>query len=476
MPRSERQPPAQRAASARERIAAKRATQPRRLFVPPVLLVAAIGVVAIVLLGGMLLNFRQTLGRIQQADPRRQQLAAGTAAAGGAAQPAVVAPGALDAPFNVLLIGVDKRPNADDGVRSDTLIAVHVDPQQKRAAMLSIPRDSVVQIPNFGQAKINTAYSDGYNNAARIYGPNTTADAGGGALAAETVEQFLGVKIDYLAQVDFSGFAQVVEALGGVVVDVERPLLDAEYPTADYGVERIYIPAGLQVMDGRTALVYARSRHSGDDFGRSKRQQQVLHALLEQVKARGLLENVAAFGDLTSVLTKNVRTTLPLQDPAALAGLAALAKDLSADHVAQLSVNPNDVQATIDGSDLYWNQADLEALVARWQGGGPAADTARVQVVNGASVEGVATGVSTLLRGNGFALVDPATTAQRYPNTLVVDYTGHPDVAKRLATTLGLDMQRVQSPPGPDAPPKPGAVDILVVVGSDFKPEWLSQH
>jgi LCP family protein required for cell wall assembly len=286
----------------------------------------AVGVVALLVIVLAALALRradQTLRTIEQNDPRRGPAATASAAQApvGAVQATAASapvegslPNALRDPVNVLLIGVDKRPNADDGVRSDTLILVHLDPQQKWASMLSIPRDSVVNIPHLGQAKINAAYAYGYTNAAAIYGAGTEADAGGGALAAETVEQFLGVKVDYIAQVDFRGFEQLVDAIGGVLVDVERPLLDAEYPTEDYGVERIFIPAGLQVMSGRTALIYARSRHLSTDFDRGRRQQQVLRALLEQVKARGLLENVAVLPEWADVLAQNVRTTLPVRD------------------------------------------------------------------------------------------------------------------------------------------------------------------
>src|SRR5262245_52372062 len=236
----------------------------------------------------------QALTTIQQTDPRfRQPPPPSAAASTGAPLPTLfptIPASTLHAPINILLIGVDKRPNPDDGVRSDTLILVHLDPQQKWAGMLSIPRDSVVSIPRFGRAKINAAYAHGYTNAAAIYGEGTDADAAGEALAAETVEQFLSVKVDYIAQVDFHGFEQLVDAIGGVTVDVERPLLDAEYPTEDYGVERVFIPAGLQVMDGRTALIYARSRHLSTDFDPGPRQPHVLRPLLEQVHCRGLVK------------------------------------------------------------------------------------------------------------------------------------------------------------------------------------------
>lgn len=443
-------------------------------------MLAIVGLLAIGALGFGLLRANQTLGAIQQDDPRLRQPAvgAGTAqapAAGSRPNNAVAPPSALTEPINVLLIGVDKRPDLEEGVRSDTLILVHLDPLAKWASMLSIPRDSVVDIPRFGQSKINAAYTNGYNNAAEIYGAGTEPDAAGGALAAETVEEFLGVTVDYVAQVDFQGFAQLVDAIGGVMIDVERPLLDAEFPTDDYGVERIYIPAGLQVMDGRTALVYARSRHSSNDFNRSQRQQQVLRALLTQVKARGLLENAVSLPQWAEVLAKNVRTTLPVQDLGMINGMAALARDLNADRIVQLSINPNDVMIDAEaGSDIYWNKSDIAALVARWQAGPQAAgETARVQVLNGAGVEGIAGQVSDLLSAKGFALADASTAEQIYERTLIIDYTGRPQTRQRLADELGVESRYVQATPGTDAPPQAYQVDIVVIVGQDYQQWWI---
>jgi polyisoprenyl-teichoic acid--peptidoglycan teichoic acid transferase len=279
-------------------------------------------------------------------------------------------PASLEAPFNILLLGVDKRLEATEGVRSDTLIVVRVNPQERWASMLSIPRDTVVNVPNLGWSKINGAYSFGYNNAETIYGAGTQQDAGGGALAAETVEQFLGIGIDYTAQIDFQGFEQVVDTLGGIVVDVQKPLLDGEYPTENYGYQRIYIPAGLQNLDGRTALIYARTRHASSDFERSRRQQQVLRALLDQVRDRGVLENAALLPQWADVLRNNIRTTMPIRDFTFLNGLALLARELRGDRVLQLSINPNDVAITHeDGSDLYWDPNDVALLVERWQRG-----------------------------------------------------------------------------------------------------------
>ena len=458
-----------------------------------ILAVLVVAIVAVVLY-----RANQTLKTIEQEDPRRRQTAAPAPTivpvAGGqqalqptaeAAQPVATSepPNTLTTPFNILLIGVDKRPNEDDGARTDTMIVVHVDPVQKWASMLSIPRDSVVQIPRVGQAKINTAYTFGFKNPEDLYGKGTSPDAAGGALAAETVEQFLGVRVDYVAQVDFRGFEQLVNVIGGVTIDVPRPLLDAEYPTDNYGVERIYIPAGLQVLDGRMALVYARSRHNSSDFDRSQRQQQVLRALLTQVKGRGLLENAALLPQWADVIANNARTTLPVRDLGVLNGLATLARELDSSRIKQTSINPDTVRVDAEnGSDIYWNRADVKALVAQWLAspqGTPAVagtggvtgmpQTATVQVLNATGTSGLAEQVSAQLQSQGFSMIPPAEWGRVYQHTVVIDYSDKAAARQQIAKSLNVAANYVQATPGPDAPAQDGSADIIVILGQDYK-------
>ncbi len=343
--------------------------------------------------------------------------------------------------------------------------------------------NSVAQIPHIGQAKINAAYTFGYKNPEELYGKGTSPDAAGGALAAETVEKFLGVPVDYVAQVDFQGFEQLVNAIGGVTVDVPRPLLDPEYPTDNYGVERIYIPAGLQVLDGHTALVYARSRHSSSDFDRSQRQQQVLRALLNQVKGRGLLENAALLPQWADVIANNARTTLPVHDLGVLNGLATLAREIDSSRIKQTSINPDTVRVEGEnGSDIYWDKADVKALVAQWltspQGTISAASvgsvtglpqTASVQVLNATGTPGLGEQVSAQLQSQGFSMIPPADWGRLYQHTVVIDYSGKPAARQQIAKDLNVTSGYVQATPGPDAPSQDGSADIIVILGQDYK-------
>jgi LCP family protein required for cell wall assembly len=448
------------------------------------LLIGLLALLALVilLLVGLSSRARQTLQAIEQADPRRESGSASEPGAGGSRaetageQPTPPPPAAFGEPFNVLLVGVDKRPDLEEGVRGDTLILVHVEPGGKWAGMLSIPRDTMVEVPHLGLQKINTAYSYGYMNAAALYGSGTDPAAAGGALVAQTVEQFLNLRVDYIAQVDFHGFELIIDTLGGVLLDVPRPLIDGSYPTEDYGVERIYIPAGLQILDGRTALRYARSRHSGSDFDRSARQQQVLRAMLAEVRRRGLLEQAALAPELARDLEQTVATTLPISDLGVLHALAALAREITPDRIVQLSINPNDVALLREeGSDLYWSPDGVAQQVQRLLAG-PAGtlETARVQVQNGAGVQGLAGRVSVQLQQQGFSMAEAGDAPGIYPNTLLIDYTGRPQTLRRLADLLGVEQRYVQSSPPPDAPPAPFQTDIVLVLGADYQERWAA--
>lgn len=172
--------------------------------------------------------------------------------------------------LNVLILGLDHRPGESGPARTDTLMLATFDPQQPRVALLSIPRDLWVDIPGHAANRINTANYFG-DLAQPGYGP---------LLAVQTVQQNFGPAIHGYLELDFNGFVALVDALGGIDLDVPKTIVDDHYPTPNYGVMSITIPAGPQHMDGATALIYARTRHADSDFGRAQRQQQVLHALV----------------------------------------------------------------------------------------------------------------------------------------------------------------------------------------------------
>ncbi len=394
-------------------------------------------------------------------------------------------PALLQQPFTLLVIGVDMRENAEkEGVRSDTLIVARVDPVEKWVSLLSIPRDTVVYIPSDECAtqKINAAYSCGYANPDLYEQADDPRDSGA-ALAAETVENYLGITIDHTMQVDFNGFQQLVDALGGVTVDVPRAILDPEYPTENDGYMRLYYPAGLQRMNGEQALRYARTRHADNDFGRAQRQQQVVQAGIDELKRQDLLQLVETAPKLLDALSDSVRTTLPVDNLATLRGLAQFAQDLDSDRVRRLVLQPEtlpDGRSTLlgDYNNVRWDPQYVRRVVREWETapGEPVMYDAEdddgivtVQVQNGTLQRSLATQVTTDLDVRGFRMASPADApSDDALNTLIIDYTGNEATVRELAEALDVDEQYIRTQPDEPAPEN---VDIVVRLGNDYEPQ-----
>jgi polyisoprenyl-teichoic acid--peptidoglycan teichoic acid transferase len=184
----------------------------------------------------------------------------------------------LSNPSNILVLGADvggpTRPGGQG--RSDSIVLIHTDPDEHRMAMLSIPRDLRVDIPTHGPQKINAAYA-----------------FGGPTLAIETVEQVTGLDVNHVIVVDFGTFGEVIDALGGVTVDVPRKILSNKFECPKSTVAECErwkgwrFAAGEQTMNGRQALIYSRIREnqldpSESDFTRGERQQAVIEALMDE--------------------------------------------------------------------------------------------------------------------------------------------------------------------------------------------------
>ncbi|HVG00735.1 MAG TPA: LCP family protein [Chloroflexia bacterium] len=384
-------------------------------------------------------------------------------------------------PVNILLLGLDYRPTEED-TRADTQIIVHIDPTAKTATMLSIPRDLWVTIPGFGQGRINQSYQLG-DRAWRL--DPDSLPGGGSTLAMSTISATFGIPINYYAQVNFQGFEQVVDALGGLKIDVPVPLVDNEYPltstsygtpgtyTSSYGATRIYIPAGLQHMNGKTALQYARSRHADSDLGRNQRQQQVLLALKQQGMTLNVLPKL---GELANKLSDAVQTDIPLSQ---IPSLANLAQDIGSGSITTCAIDASMVEQTI-----LDNGADV--LMPIWERIRPRVkqcfsdprlvnENARLSVQNGTTTSGTARVVSELLVGKGLNVADLSSAVDQgqHPRTTITDYTGgrKPHTIEVIKQELGLTGTAVLQGNPADAPiatnldGKP--VDILVMVGDD---------
>ncbi len=226
--------------------------------------------------------------------------------------------------LNILLIGADEQGG---GHNTDTLITVSIDPASGQVAMFQLPRDTVdVPIPEgparrlFGSVyagKINSWFVN-IRHRADLY-PGTDQTRGYNGLKAILGELY-GIDIKYFVEVNFDGFKQIVDALGGVTVNVQVPVVDDRYPADGGALARVYIASGMQHMTGAEALVYARSRHGSTDFDRGARQQRVLVSLRQQTDIARILPKV---DELAAALSASIRTDIPRDILPQLLGLAA---------------------------------------------------------------------------------------------------------------------------------------------------------
>jgi polyisoprenyl-teichoic acid--peptidoglycan teichoic acid transferase len=254
-------------------------------------------------------------------------------------------------PVNILLLGSDRRPDESEPSRTDAVIIAHLDPERHRVALLSLPRDLIVEVPGYGETRIN---------AANVWGETYGAPGGGVALARQTVEHLLGIPIDYVVYIDFQGFIGAIDAAGGVTVDVPTELYDPQFPTMDYGYTVAHFLPGPQQMDGATALMYSRIRHSDSDFARMRRQQQVLAGLLASLRDQNIFESLRRIDEVTAALRDYVRTDIPEER---MLGLAWALRDTTPDQIEHYLLDANMITFGV-GSDR-WAEVAVPGAIDR---------------------------------------------------------------------------------------------------------------
>lgn len=243
--------------------------------------------------------------------------------------------------INILVLGVDER--ADDVGRSDTSFVVTLDTEAKKITVLSVPRDSRVKIAGHGWDKFNHAFA-----------------FGGLPLSKSTAENLLGVSIHYTVTIDFKGFVRMIDALGGITIDVEKRMRYSD-PYDDDGGLVIDLYPGVQRLSGKEAIKYVRYRDEEGDIGRVTRQQKFLKAVLKELASP---QTVVRLPELAKEFAAAVKTDMPLS------------KMLKLLPMVQEAASSGLATATVSGTPLwikevsYWqpNIAELRLKVAQIQG------------------------------------------------------------------------------------------------------------
>ena len=361
--------------------------------------------------------------------------------------------------INILLLGVGGK-NHDGGNLTDTIMLVSLQPSTKKVAMMSIPRDLMISVEGLGWQRVNAI------NALA----EAKKDGSGGEATSQALSDILGIPIQYYVRVDFQGFINIIDRLGGVEVYVDNVLEDYSYPilgqedNADYysRYEHLYIDQGWQTMDGSLALKYARSRHGlgseGSDFARSKRQQKIIEAAKNKLLNKENLLKPAMIASIASELNENISYNLSTWE---ILKLWQNFKDVSSSDISNYVLD-NGVDgllvSSISEAGAYiltprsGDYTEIQYLVNSFFTNNDNnkeevktenTQSAKIEIKNGTWINGLASQASIDLEKNNFTVLRISNSSQRdFNKTVIYDLSyGEKDEAlKYLKDFLQADI------------------------------------
>lgn len=379
--------------------------------------------------------------------------------------------------INILLMGIDQRAGETGEFNTDTMMVFSVDPVRKSVGMLSIPRDLWVEIPGFQPSRINTANRLGELN---------QYPGGGAALAARTVTENLGIKIDKYVLINFDVFTTLVDLIApnGIEVCPTEEIDDPNYPDAGYGFIHVHFDAGCQRLDAEHLLQYARTRHTeNSDFDRAARQQEVIKsALREVVSAGGIVNFLGQAPRLWDELSGSYKTNLTLEE---ILSLATLAQQIPQENIRSGQINQFQTSAatvTLGGAPadvLILDHTALRSLMEQVFNAQAQENLSLADLRTRSQEENAAIGVFNNSNTSGLAGQTSDWLASRQVTVAVVGNMPEPDNApttirvsgdkqwtgRYLAELLGLPPERIT--PTLD---RIGESDVMIVVGTDIQP------
>lgn len=362
-------------------------------------------------------------------------------------------PAAPGEPLYFLVIGSDSREAVDTGVfgdfagaRSDVVMVTRVDRGEGRALLLSVPRDTLVAIPDHGEDKVNAAYA-----------------FGGASLMVKTVRQAFELPIHHYVEVDFAGFQSLVDELGGIEMTFPHPARDPK--------SHLDVPAGTVTLDGFQALAYARSRSyqelrddswrsvDANDIGRTQRQQAVVLAILSRLKRPS---TVAESGSVVASIARHMTVDAALAD-SSLAELAFSMREVGGSEI-ETATLPT-VGATRRGTSVQLlDQPAADQMLAAFRNGRLMDEQTTetilsVDVLNGNGVAGAASEWASRLDEAGYAVNRVDNADERLETTVVMVTADRSQVASNLVEDLGFGRVEVGT--------VPEGVDAVVILGAD---------
>lgn len=410
-------------------------------------LVIGIGVFALVLGIGGAAAFQKLNGNIQS-----DQL-----------PPSIVKDDTPEGATNILFIGSDSRKlkskgyGNEAGQRSDALMLVHFSKGNKRVEAVQIPRDTLTTLPACKDTG-SGAFPGGANLMIN------SALAGGPACSVRAVEALSNVHIDHFVQLDFDGFASMVNALGGVDVCLDKAMVDPD--------AKLNLPAGKQKLNGKDALALARTRHAvgdGSDIGRLGHQQVVMSSIISRARSAGVLTRPDRLFKFLNALTSSITVDEGISSIPKLTGLAKRAKAVPDSEIRFITMpngaapsDPNRVVKTADADTIFASIAkDREVPVESKDTETTTAPKTPVKVLNAAGTQGLATSGQTALTNEGY-VVSGVETAQKNSAKTRIFVDSTPEAlatAKALNKKFGFKADIVEQPSG--------MTGVWLIVGTD---------
>lgn len=385
-----------------------------------------------------------------------------------------------DGRVNILLLGRGGEGHEAPDL-TDTIIIASIDPIAKEASLLSVPRDLYVPVQSGGSMKINAVYFTGKEASLAKTSRQKQTDAvknqaeeAGFTLLEQTIERNLGLPIHYHTIVDFGGFKQAVDTVGGV--DINAPSAVTETMRIDGKTYKLDVKPGQQHMDGFEALAYSRSRYTSarGDFDRSERQRLVLVALKEKTLSAGTFSNPAKISGLLDTLGTRVRTNFNIQD---LQRLYDLGKEINQSKINSIGLAdpPNNyvTTANVGGQSVVVPRAgtadfsEIKGYLRNTLKDSFLRDeNASIAVLNGTETAGLATEKANELKSFGYNITTIANAPTRaYPKTVIVDLRG--GIKKYTKSYLEKRFDATTVATLPDATIVPGTADFVIILGTD---------
>ncbi len=381
--------------------------------------------------------------------------------------------------INILLTGMGGLGHSGPFL-TDTIIVASIQPSTNKVAMLSIPRDLSVSIPGYGWRRINSV-----NHYGELQNPGD-----GAAYTANFIGDLLDIPIHYYVRVDFKGFEEVINELGGLDIYVDTSFSDSQFPTDNYGYTTISFTQGWNAMDGVTALNYARSRHGnngeGSDFARSQRQQKVIKAVKDKLLSVSTIFNLRKVNALYDTYQENVSTNL---EPWEMIRFAKMARDIDDSNISTLVLDngPDGLlySTMINGAYLlfprdesYFEIHQVVDNIFNPQEYLTRPERATVEIRNGTKVNGLAYETSVDLTKLGFDVERIGNAvAQDYEKTVIYDLTNGNKQRSlervkeffnaNVTTNVPLWLTEDAPDDGTDRL-APSSADFLIILGNDY--------